>query len=281
MASERLELIPGAAAAHLVAADDTDKTTNAFDPVDWRSRVVSRSLGTAADRAVRRGLALISAAGRLVQKSGGDDFTMQQVASEAGLSLRVLYQHFSGKDDLLVALIEESQHVFATLLTRHASRRTDPLERLGVALYFAMDSRQHPDRAYNGALARYATRTSMSAPEQLGRARRPIIEFFTEQITDAMSAGLIDDGDPERAATAIYLGYGAYVSNTYLGNSIGARLPSNTAFIRFSIQGLGADLPLGWEDQFRISDEEAHTYHLEAEYASGQRPRQPRNPSDA
>src|SRR5687767_307004 len=104
MASERLELIPGAAAAHL-AADNSGETANLFDPVDWRSRVVSRSLGTAADRAVRRGLALISAAGRLVQKSGGDDFTMQQVASEAGLSLRVLYQHFTGKDDLLVALI--------------------------------------------------------------------------------------------------------------------------------------------------------------------------------
>ena len=55
MASERLELLPGAAAAHLVAADDSGKTTNAFDPVELRSRVVSRSLSTAADRAVRRG----------------------------------------------------------------------------------------------------------------------------------------------------------------------------------------------------------------------------------
>ena len=73
MASERLELLPGAAAAHLVAADDTGKTTNAFDPVDWRLRLVSGSLGTEADRAVR---------------------------------------HFSEKDDLLVALIEGSKLVF-------------------------------------------------------------------------------------------------------------------------------------------------------------------------
>lgn len=246
--------------------------------VDWRSRVVTRSLGTATDRAVQRGQQLITAAGRLVQRSGGDDFTMQEVANEAGLSLRVLYQHFSGKDDLLVALIEESQLVFARLLERHVSCRTDPLDRLGAALYFATDTRQHPDTTYSAAMTRYTIRTSISAPEQLGRARRPVIDVFTKFVADAMSAGVIEPGDAEAAATTMYLGYVSFGSNSYAGNSVGSELPSSEQFIRFCIQGLGAQLPTGWEQRFTISDAEAEAVHIETEYASGtrQRKRRPR-----
>ena len=69
-----------------------DLAVAALAPIDdastsWRERVVGRSLGPAADRVVERGQALIAAAGRLVQRDG-EDFTMQQVAAEAGLSLR-------------------------------------------------------------------------------------------------------------------------------------------------------------------------------------------------
>ena len=60
----------------------------------WRSRVVSRSLAPAADKAVRRGQELISAASRLILRSGGDEFTVQKVASEAGLTLRAFIRRF-------------------------------------------------------------------------------------------------------------------------------------------------------------------------------------------
>jgi AcrR family transcriptional regulator len=236
---------------------------------DWRTRMIGRSIGPAADRAIRRGHAIISAAARIIYRSGGDDFTMRKVADEAGLSLRALYQHFSGKDDLLVALFEESQVVFARLIERHAARHADPLERLGAALYFATDPRQHTDRDYNAALTRYVVRASVTAAEQVGHARRPVIEVLTRLINEGMQAGELEPGDPEAAAASISLAYASYQFSTYLGNSIGAALPASEKLIRFWLQGMGAHLPAGWEERLRITDEEALTYRHESERAAG------------
>jgi len=230
---------------------------------NWRARVVGRSLGPAADKAVRRGEALLSAAGRLIQRSGGEDLTMHKVAAEAGLSVRVLYQHFAGKDDLLIALIEESQIVLARLMQRQADRVSDPLARLGAALYFATDRRQHPSTNYNIAMTRFVAQTSVRAPEQLGHAFRPVIEVLVQLIEGAMAAGAVPEGDALEGAATINLAYVAYQLNTYLGNAVGAPLPSAEQFVRFYVQGLGAQLPDRWVDQFRMTDEQAAKFRAE------------------
>lgn len=234
----------------------------------WRHRVVGRSLGPAADRAVERGQALISAASRLVQESG-EDFTMQRVASEAGLSLRAIYQYFSGKDDLLVALIEEAQGVFVRLIRRRVEEHTDPLERLGAALYFMTDPRQHTEHDYNVALLRFTLRTSLTEPDQVGRARRPVVTLLAALVADAMDAGELERGDPEVAAGTITLAYHGYQMNTNLGNTIGGPLPTNDRFVRFCLLGLGAELPAGWEERLHVSEEEADLQRQESERLAG------------
>ena len=223
----------------------------------WRARVVGRSLAPAAEKAVRRGQQLISAASELILRSGGDDFTVQKVASEAGLTLRSFYQHFSSKDDLLIALIEESQLVMARLLTRHAARFAEPLDRIGSALYWAFDERQHTAGDYNAALLRYVQRTSLSAPERVSAARRPVVAVFTRLIDEAMVAGSIERGDPERSAFALMALQLTFTRVTYLGNDLSSRLPSIPELVRSCIHGLGARLPIGWEERFVMSDEDA------------------------
>lgn len=235
-----------------------------FEP-DWRARVVGRSLAPAAEKAVRRGRQLLSAASRLILRSGGDDFTVQKVASEAGLTLRAFYQHFSGKDDLLIALIEESQIVMARLLTQHAARFDDPLDRLGGALYWALDDRQHTNRDYNAALLRYVRRSSLVASERVSAARRPIAEVFTKLIDDAMVAGDVERGDPERSAFALLALHLSYTQVSYLGNDLGARLPSVPEYLRLCIHALGARLEAGWEERFVVSDAEAARSKRDAE----------------
>ena len=223
----------------------------------WRARVVGRSLASAADKAVRRGQQLLSAASDLVLRSGGDDFTVQKVASEAGLTLRAFYQHFSGKDDLLIALIEESQLVMARLLIRHATRHADPLDRIGGALYWALDDRQHTAGDYNAALLRYVQRTALTAPDRVAAARRPVVAVFTRLIDDAMVAGAIERGDPERSAFALMALQTSFLQAAYLGNEPSTRLPSVPELVRFCVLGLGARLPIGWEARFAMTDEEA------------------------
>ena len=51
---------------------------------DWQRRVVGRSLRTAAERSVDRGMNLIRAAATVLARSNGDDITVQEVADEAG-----------------------------------------------------------------------------------------------------------------------------------------------------------------------------------------------------
>jgi hypothetical protein len=55
---------------------------------DWHRRVVGRSFRTAAERSVGRGMNLIRAATTVLARAHGEDITVQDVADEAGQSLR-------------------------------------------------------------------------------------------------------------------------------------------------------------------------------------------------
>ncbi len=56
---------------------------------------------------------------------------MQEVADEAGQSLRTLYQYFESKDDLLLAVFEEAMKTYARMIREAIADVDDPLERLG------------------------------------------------------------------------------------------------------------------------------------------------------
>jgi len=215
---------------------------------DWQARVLGRSLGSATDKAVRQGRDLINAAARVMRRLDPDELTMQNIAAEAGVSVRVLYRHFEGKDDLLVALIEESQIVFARLIEKATADIADPLERLGEALYFATtDARQQTDQNFSRAMARFTVQTSVTSPDQVGAALRPVILVLTGMVEDVMQSGQIEVGDAEVAASNLYNVYQAHQRSLHLGNSLGGPLPSSGELIRFCLLGLGAHIPPGWE----------------------------------
>ena len=105
---------------------------------DWHRRIVDRSLRDATQRSIDRGSALVSAAAALLERSDGGAFTVQDVADEAGQSLRTLYQYFESKDDLLLAVFEETMRTYAQLIERAIAGLTDPLDRLAGALVAAV-----------------------------------------------------------------------------------------------------------------------------------------------
>jgi len=214
---------------------------------DWHARVLGRSLGSASDKAVRQARDLINAAARLMRRLDAEELTMQNIAAEAGVSVRVLYRHFEGKDDLLVALIEESQIVFARLIEKATADIADPLERLGEALYFATtEARQHTDQNFSRAMARFTVQTSVTSPDQVSAAHRPVILVLAGLVEDAMESGQIEVGDSEVAASNLRDVYEAHQRNLHLGNSLGPR-PASGELIRFCLLGLGSHIPPGWE----------------------------------
>ena len=107
------------------------------DVADWQRRVVGRSLRTATKRSIDRGATLIQAAATLLERSNGEGFTVQEVANEAGQSLRTLYQYFESKDDLALAVFEEAMKRYAKMIRSSIAELEDPLERLVGAVVAA------------------------------------------------------------------------------------------------------------------------------------------------
>src|SRR5665647_244081 len=87
------------------------------DVADWQRRVVGRSLDGARRRSIDRGASLIRAAAKVLERTNGESITVQEVADEAGQSLRTLYQYFESKEDLLLAVYEEAMRTYARLIT--------------------------------------------------------------------------------------------------------------------------------------------------------------------
>src|SRR6202167_3863871 len=96
----------------------------------WEDRAIERSLSAARARSSARGRLLVDAARELAADSGSSAFTVADVASRAGVSLRSFYRHFSGKDELLLALFEEEVRLGVGLLTEALGGVTGPLERV-------------------------------------------------------------------------------------------------------------------------------------------------------
>src|SRR4029078_6230855 len=87
--------------------------TSAAGPPDadeltgWQQRALDRSLVDARRRALNKSNGFVRAAMKLLQDSGGLHFTVQEVVDRSNLSLRIFYQTFASKDELLLALFEE------------------------------------------------------------------------------------------------------------------------------------------------------------------------------
>jgi AcrR family transcriptional regulator len=91
----------------------------------------------------------IVAAGRsLMQDSAGVDFTMQAVAERARTSLRAVYEHFSNKDDFLLAVFEHAIVESAEPLRDAVAEHDTPVDQLRAyveRLFHATFDDEHPE----------------------------------------------------------------------------------------------------------------------------------------
>lgn len=211
-------------------------------PTDWQQRVVGRSLRSATERSVDRGARLIAAAGVVLERAGGGDITVQDVADEAGQSLRTLYQYFASKDDLLLALFEESMRAYARLLERAVADLDEPLDRLAGAM---LASQRLPDLSGSGlnrGLARLRLRLADSSPELVGRAQAALVSLVRGLVRDALVADLIVVDDVDAATFLLLKTNTSIITAQGVGNDVGVPGPAPFAAVRFCMGGLGAEM---------------------------------------
>lgn len=220
-------------------------TTPELDEPAWRTRAVSRSLQTARSRAEERAQRFLDAAFELIDEKGTTDFTIQEVVDRSGHSLRGFYQHFDGKEELLLALLEDSILEAAADITATVDEHTDPLERLRA---FAIRLHQwcepnggsDTDGPHNRRpVAEFAVQLGGAHPDRVKASLAPINRALIQLVDDASAAGAIDVPDTKQAA--------AFVERMMFSNWFGNRLiPDPTRRIsaqdswEFCLRGLGA-----------------------------------------
>jgi AcrR family transcriptional regulator len=242
---------------------------------DWHRRVVGRSLRSAAERSVDRGTALVRAAATVLDRSNGEDITVQEVADEAGQSLRTLYQYFESKDDLLLAVFEEAMRAYAQLIRTAIADLTDPVERLAGAMVAAVRMPEYSGSGVDRGLARLRLKLVEVEPELVGRAQSALTSLVRELVDEAAAAGRLEVDDAETATFMVLSLNAAYITADTLGNDAGVRRPDVVGIADFCLRGLGARLDDGWYDtivgRLRFPPRRARNGGTAARPASGAR----------
>jgi AcrR family transcriptional regulator len=217
------------------------------DPgADWHRRVVNRSLRTATQRSIDRGSGLVRAAAALLERSHGDGVTVQDVADEAGQSLRTLYQYFESKDDLLLAVFEEAMRAYADLIRDAVAPLDDPLERLAGALLAALRIPEHAPPGVALGMTRLRRQLTRVEPELVGRSQKPVVSLVRELLEAAAAGGRVATGDLDAAAFLLLSLNAASITSDTIGDDHGSRRPDPVALVAFALRGLGARPEPGW-----------------------------------
>src|SRR6476469_6290249 len=196
-----------------------------IEPIDteeplWRQRAVSRSLNAARSRAEVRVQRFLDAAFELIDEKGTTEFTIQEVIDRSEQSLRGFYQHFDGKDELLLALFEETVAEATEDLHKTVEPLTDPLERLReftIRLHEWCDpsDKQRKRSSHNRRpIMDFSVQLAADYSDRVNAAMAPISKQLIELIVEADAAGAIDVTDPREAAAVVQ----QTVMNSWFGN---------------------------------------------------------------
>jgi AcrR family transcriptional regulator len=177
----------------------------------WRQRAVSRSLTAARSRAEQRVQRFLDAAFELIDEKGTTDFTIQEVIDRSKQSLRGFYQYFDGKDELLLALFEETVRESAEDLRQVVDATSGPLERLRaftVRLHewceVEVDNKPRKRGAHNRRpISEFSVQLTVNHPERVKAAMAPISHLLLELVEDAIAAKAIAASDARLTAALI------------------------------------------------------------------------------
>ncbi|MBM7367984.1 TetR/AcrR family transcriptional regulator [Gordonia hydrophobica] len=156
-------------------------------------------------RAAHRSRQLLDAAARLMEKAGSEAVSMQALATEAGVSVGLIYRYFGSKDDVLLAVITDVLTQFeAQVPAAIAAAGDDPVRRVAAAFGAycrVIDSRRH------AALLTYRESNAL-APD--GRRQIKDLELLTieplqQAIADGIADGLLVAPHPELVAYNLLL----------------------------------------------------------------------------
>jgi TetR/AcrR family transcriptional regulator len=170
--------------------------------MSWVERAADRSpiVQRSRSRSIQQAKAIVDAARRLIV-SKGSAFTTQELVKEAGVALQTFYRHFAGKDQLLLAVIEDIVTESCIGYEQEARALADPVARLRFYVTVVLHGVLEDDDGHDAAGPRFITtehwRLQRLYPEELARANRPFTDLVLREIRAAADAGLLAPANPE------------------------------------------------------------------------------------
>ncbi len=154
---------------------------------------------------------IVDAAYYLLEEQGLEGLTIRAVLARTGLARRAFYDRFVGKDDLVLAVFEQTIRSAAVHYDRQEARHSNPLERLEMvvtSLVLArgtlIDGTTITATRRAAAMSREHLRLAEARPEDLQAALEPLIALLTRTLSEGMEAGDVRRSDARRLAVLIY-----------------------------------------------------------------------------
>jgi AcrR family transcriptional regulator len=158
----------------------------------------------AQERVLEQTNRLIKAAKSLYDDASDQDFTVQQLAEGAGMSLQTFYRYFKSKDDLMLAVYERNvQDSVAALLAKYGGE-PDAVERLRQ---YTVEGLRRSIRVHSGgfiwSVNAERVRLSRIFPQAVHEAYRPYEELIESAVADGVEAGAMTPPLPVHQAALV------------------------------------------------------------------------------
>ena len=193
---------------------------------EWRQRAVARSLNAARSRAEQRIQRFLDAAFALMDEKGTTEFTIQEVIDRSKQSMRGFYQYFDGKDELLLALFEETIREASDDLDTVVASHSDPMDRLRALRHpvarvvpTAVTHRASAARTTGARSTKFSVHLTVTHPDRVQAAMAPIYRMLVDLLDAAVAVGAIEVKDTRHAA--------ALMQQTVMYSWLGNRLATN------------------------------------------------------
>lgn len=201
-------------------------------------------MDAARSRAEQRAQRYLDAAFELIDEKGTTEFTIQQVVERSKQSLRGFYEYFDGKDELVLALLEETVAEAGEDIRATVDAESDALERLHafvIRLHEWCDPGEQPRKrgAHNRrAISEFSMSLAADHSERVRAALAPVTRLLLELVDAAAEAGAIHVRDTRRATLLLQ----QTVMHTWIGNRLvenpKQRLTAEETW-EFCLRGLG------------------------------------------
>lgn len=141
---------------------------------------------------------LIDAAYAVMRRTHEIDPRVSDIVSEAALSNQAFYRHFRGKDELLLAVLDDGQRQLVSYLEGRMHRVGQGAPRVCAWIDGVLEQARNPDAAANTRpFAVNSARLADRFPVESAQSREHVIAPLRGAVGDA-------GGNPERDANAIY-----------------------------------------------------------------------------